>query len=93
MMMRVMSSTPPAVAAPDWAHTYFWAFLLFYGALFGGSRFPQGGTKVKELNYYIILLCHGDTQRELVKHALDPPYAFIYFLLSGLPFFGWVSPL
>ena len=82
-------------------HLFFGYFLLFYGALFGGSWFPQGGTKVKELNYYIILLCHGDTQRELVKHSFDPPSqrelvkhsfdppcAFIYFLLSGLPFLG-----
>ena len=54
MMMRVMSSTPfPAVATPDWADTYF------FGALFGGSRFPQGGTKVKELNCYIIYCAMG----------------------------------
>ena len=60
MMMRVMSSTPsPAVAAPDWAHTFFGHFLLFSGALFGGSRFPQGGTKVKELNCYIIYCAMG----------------------------------
>ena len=68
IMMSVMSSTPsPAVAAPDWAHTYCWAFLYYFLELLGGSRFPQGGTKVKELNYYIILLCHGDTHRELVN--------------------------
>ena len=61
MMMRVMSSTPYlVVAAPDWAHTYFLGiFLLFSGALFGGSRFPQGGTKVKELNCYIIYCAMG----------------------------------
>ena len=61
MMMRVMASTPsPAVAAPDWAHTYFLGhLLLFSGALFGGSQFPQGGTKVKELNCYIIYCAMG----------------------------------
>ena len=69
-------------------HLFLGIFILFSGALLGGSRFPQGGTKVKELNYYIILLCHGDTQRDLIKHSLDPPCAFIYFLLSGLPFLG-----
>ena len=69
-------------------HLFLGIFILFSGALLGGSWFSQGGTKVKELNYYIILLCHGDTQRELVKHSLDPPCAFIYFLLSGLPFLG-----
>ena len=47
-MMRVMSSTPsPAVAGPDWAHTYFGAFLYYFLELLGGSRFPQGGTKSK----------------------------------------------
>ena len=59
-MMRVMSSTPsPAVAAFDWTHTYFWAFLYYFLELFGGSRFPQGGTKVKELNDYIIYCAMG----------------------------------
>ena len=60
-MMRVMSSTlSPAIAAPDWAHTYFWEFLYYFLELFsGGSRFPQGGTKVKELNRYIIYYAMG----------------------------------
>ena len=35
------------VAAPDWAHTYFWAFLYYFLELLGGSRFLQGGTKSK----------------------------------------------
>ena len=88
-MMRMMSSTPsPAVSALYGARTYFGQILYIFWSFLGDPRFPQGGTKVKILNCYY-LLCHGDTQTELVKHSLDPPCAFIYFLLSGLPLFGW----
>ena len=60
MMMSVMSSAPPlAVAAPNWAHTYFWGILYYFLELLGGSRFPQGGAKVKELNFYIIYCAMG----------------------------------
>ena len=51
----------------DWAHNYFLGiFILFYGA-FGRLTISLRRHKVKELKYYIILLCHGDTQRELVN--------------------------
>ena len=88
MMMSVLSFAPsPAVTAPDWAHTYFLGiFILFFGA-FGRLTISSRRHKVKKLKYYITLLCHGDTRRELVKHSLDTPCAFIYFLLSGLVHF------
>ena len=59
MMMRVMSSAPsPAVAALDWAHTYFLGiFILFSGAF--GRLIISSRHKVKKLKYYIIVLCHG----------------------------------
>ena len=73
-------------------HIFLGIFILFSEA-FGRLTFSLRRHKVKELNYYIILLCHGDTQRELVKHSLDPPCDFIYFLLSGLPFLVGLSTL
>ena len=39
----------------------FWSFL-------GDPRFPQGGTKVKILNCYIIYCAMGTPKMELVKH-------------------------
>ena len=67
MMMRVMSSAPsPAVATPDWAHIYFLGILYYFLELLGGSRFPQGGT-ISQFKNILFLLCHGDTQRELVN--------------------------
>ena len=50
IMMRVMSSaSSPAVAALDWAHTYFLAsFILFSGA-FGRLTISSRRHKVKEL--------------------------------------------
>ena len=93
IMMRVMSSTPsPAAATPDWAHTYFWAFLYYFLELFGRLTISSRH-KVKELNYYIILLCHGDTQRELVKHSLDPPCASFISCWVRYPLYGCFSPL
>ena len=67
MMMSVMSSAPfPTVVAPDWAHTYFLGIFILFSRAFGGLTISLRH-KVKELKYYIILLCHGDTQRELVN--------------------------
>ena len=59
MMMRVISSTPLAVVTPDWAHTYFWAFFILFSRAFGRLTISSRRHKVKELKYYIILLCHG----------------------------------
>ena len=66
MMMRVMCSAPyPAVQDLIGPTTIFLGiFILFYGA-FGRLTISLRKHKVKELKYYIILLCHGDAQREL----------------------------
>ena len=56
-----------AVAAPDWAHTYFLGIFILFSGAFGRLMISSRTHKVKELKYYIILLCHGDTQRELVN--------------------------
>ena len=47
-------------------HLFLGIFILFSGA-FGRLTICSRRHKVKELKYYIILLCHGDTQRELVN--------------------------
>ena len=87
-MMRVMSSTPsPAVAAFDWAHTYIWAFLYYFLELFGGSQFPQGGTKVKELNYYIFIVPWGHPNGVSQTH-LGPTMCVHLFLAEWVTFLG-----
>ena len=74
-------------------HLFLGIFILFSGA-FVRLTISSRRHKVKELKYYIILLCHGDTQRELVKHSLDPSCAsFIscwvgYLFMGGLVHFG-----
>ena len=54
-MMRVMSSThSPAVSAFYGALSIFGQILYIFWSFLGDPRFPQGGTKVKILNCYII---------------------------------------
>ena len=66
-MTRVMSSTSsPAVAALGWAHIYFSGILYYFLELLEAHDF------FKEAQLYIekiilFLLCHGETQRELVN--------------------------
>ena len=58
-----MSSTPSlAVAAPDWAHTYFFGHFILFSGAFGGSRLPQGGTisQFKNLYYFIVPWGHPE---------------------------------
>ena len=89
MMMRVMSSTPsPAIAAPDWAHPYFWAFLYYFLELFGRLTISSRKHKVKELKYFIILLCHGDTQRELVNTPWTHHVLHLFLVEWGTLFMG-----
>ena len=68
----------------------FGHFLLFFGALFGGSRFPQGGTKVKELNCYIFYCAMG-TPKGVSQTLLGPTMCFHLFLVEWVTFFwvGW----
>ena len=55
-MMSVMSSTPsPVVAAPGWAHIYYFRHILLFSGAFGGSRFPQGCT-ISQFKIYIIFI-------------------------------------
>ena len=62
-MMRVMSSTPsPAVVAPDWAHTYFWAFYIIFWSFWKAHDFltePQS-QKIKILYYFIVPWGHPE---------------------------------
>ena len=79
-MMGVMSSTlSPAVAAPGWAHIYFFGHILLFSEAFGGSRFPQGGT-ISQLKFILFLLCHGDTQRELVNTPRTHHVIHLFFV-------------
>ena len=66
----------------------FWAFFIIFWSSFWRLIISSRRHKSQRIKLLYYLLCHGDTQRELVKHSLDPPCAFIYFLLSGLPFLG-----
>ena len=68
-------------------HLFFGHFLIIFWSSFWRLTISlrHESQRIKLLYY---LLCHGEAQRELVKHSLDPPCAFIYFLLSGLPFWG-----
>ena len=83
-----MSSTPsPAVAAPGWAHIYFFGHFILFSGAFGGSRFPQGDT-ISQFKNYIILLCHGDTQRELVNTPWTHHVLHLFFVEWGTLFMG-----
>ena len=87
-MMGVMSSTPSAVAAPDWAHTYFWAFLYYFLELWEAHDFLKEvqSQRIKLLYYFIVPWGHPEGVSQTL---LGPTMCFIYFLLSGLPFL-WV---
>ena len=69
-------------------HLFLGIFILFFGALFGRLVISSRRHKSQRIKLLYYLLFHGDTQRELFKHSLNPPCAFIYFLLSGLHFLG-----
>ena len=80
MMMRVMSSAPsPAVAAPDWVHTYFLGiFILFSGAFWEAHDFLKEAQsqRIKILYYFIVPWGHLEG---VSQHSMDPPCAsFIY---------------
>ena len=63
----VMSSTPsPAVAALGWAHIYFLGIFYYFLELLEAHDFLKEA-QFHSLKNYINLLCHGDTQRELVN--------------------------
>ena len=69
-------------------HLFFWAFFIIFWSSFWRLTISSSRHKSQRIKLLYYLLWHGDTQRELVKHSLDPPRALIYFLLSGLPFLG-----
>ena len=65
--MSVMSFAPStAIAAPDWAHTYFLGiFILFSGAFWEAHDFLEAQSqKIKILYYFIV---PWGTQRKLVN--------------------------
>ena len=68
MMMSVMSSAPSsAVAAPDWAHTYFLGhFYIIFWSFWEAHDFLKEA-QFHSLKNILFLLCHGDTQTELVN--------------------------
>ena len=67
MMMRVMSSSPSlVVAAPGWAHIYVSSILYHFLELLEAHDFLKEA-QFHSLKNIIFLLCHGDTQRELVN--------------------------
>ena len=70
-------------------HLFLGKFFIYFLELFGRPTISSRRHKSQNFKLLYYLLCHGNTQRELVKHSLDLPCAFIYFLLSGLPLFGW----
>ena len=87
-MMRVMSSTPsPAVAAPDWAHTYFWAFYIIFWSFWEAHDFLKQAQsqRIKLLYCFIVPWGHPEGVSQTL---IGPIMCFIYFLLSGLPFYG-----
>ena len=84
--MGVMSSAPsPAVAAPNWAHTYFWVFFILFSGAFGRLTISSRRHKVKELKYYIILLCHG---AELVNTSWTHHVLHLFLVERGTLFMG-----
>ena len=67
MMVRVMSYAPSlAVAAPDWAHTYFWAFYIISWSFWEVHDFLKEAQsqRIKVLYYFIV---PWGTHRELVS--------------------------
>ena len=94
MMMRVMTSTPSqAIAAPDWAHTYFLGIFYYFLELFLEARdFLKEAQKVKDLNCYIIYYAM-ETPKGISQTLLGPTMCFHLFLVEWVTFFGWVSPL
>ena len=66
-MMSVMSSTSsPAVVALGWAHIYFSGILYYFLELLEAHDFLKEA-QFHSLKIILFLLCHGDTQRELVN--------------------------
>ena len=76
MMMRVMSYTPPpAVAAPDWAHTYFFgAFYIIFKSFWEAHDFLKEAQsqRIKILYYFIVPWGHPEG---VSQHSMDPPCA------------------
>ena len=89
MMMRVMSSAPsPAVAAPDWAHTYFFGhFYIIFWSFWEAHDFLKEAQS-QRIKYYFILLCHGDTQRELVNTPWTHHVLHLFLVEWGTLFMG-----
>ena len=49
---------------------------------------PSRRHKVKKLKYYIVLLCHGDTQRELVNTPWTYHVLHLFLVEWGTLFMG-----
>ena len=89
MMMRVMSSTPsPAVAALDWAHTYFGHFIIiFWCSFLEAHDFLKEAQKSKNLIVILFIVPWGHPKG--VSQTLGPTMCFHLFLVEWVTFI-WV---
>ena len=80
--------TSPAVAALDWAHTYFLRIFYYFLELFWEAHDflkEAQSQRIKLLYCFIVPWGHLEGVSQTL---LGPTMCFIYFLLSGLPFYG-----
>ena len=94
MMMSVMSSTPsPAVAAPNWAHTYFWGiFYIILWSFWEAHDFLEAQSQKIKILYCFIM--PWGTQRELVNTPWTHHVLHLFFVewvtlfMGDLVYFG-----
>ena len=89
MMMSVMTYAPsPAVAAPDWAHTYFWGhFYIIFWSFWEAHDFLKEAQsqRIKILYYFIV---PWGTHRELVKTPWTHYVLHLFLVEWGILFMG-----
>ena len=87
MMMRVMPSTPSlAVAAPDWAHTYFWAFYIIFWSFWEAHNFLEAQSQRIKMLYYFIVT--WGTHRKLVNTPWTHHVLHLFLVEWGTLFMG-----
>ena len=89
MMMRVMSSaTSPALAAPDWPHTYLLGIFILFSGAFGRLTifFKEAQSqRIKILFYFIV---PWGTHRELVNTPWTHHVLHLFLVERGTLFMG-----
>ena len=88
MMSGVSSAHSPAVATPDWAHTYFLGIFILFSGAFGRLTISSRRHKFINIKDYVILLCHGDAHRDLVNTPSTHHVLHLFLVEWGTLFMG-----